>query len=133
MIVTGPDVVAWVARQTNDFGNFGCAVGIGWQRDGELVAGVAYNEFNGPNINAHIAAARALTRQFVRAIFDYPFNQAKVHRVTCLVGEGNAKSRRLCRHFGFTEETRLAGAHASGDLIVYRMLRNECKWLELKQ
>lgn len=129
MIVTGPNVVAWVARQTNDFGNFGCAVGIGWEKDGELVAGVAYNEFNGPNINAHIAITGTLSRPFVRAIFDYPFNQAKVNRITCLIGEGNAKSRRLCLHFGFTEEARLEGAHASGDLMIFRLLRNDCKWI----
>lgn len=132
MIACGPDIVAWVAKQTNDFGNFGCAVGIGWLHDGEIVAGVAYNEFNGPNINAHIAATRPLTRGFVRVIFDYPFNQAKVNRVTCLIGEDNAKSRHLCQHFGFTEEARLAGAHPGGDLIIYRLLRNECKWLEKK-
>lgn len=132
MIACGPDVVAWVAKQTNDFGNFGCAVGIGWLVDGEIVAGVAYNEFNGPNINAHIAVTRPLTREFVRVIFDYPFNQAGVNRVTCLIGEDNTKSRRLCEHFGFTEEARLAGAHPGGDLIIYRLLRNECKWLEKK-
>lgn len=132
MITIGPGVVEWVAKKTNDFGNFGCAVGIGWLHDGEIVAGVAYNEFNGPNINAHIAVDRPLTRAFVKIIFDYPFNKAKVDRVTCLIGEDNTKSRKLCQHFGFHEEARLAGAHPGGDLIIYRLWRNECKWLEKK-
>jgi RimJ/RimL family protein N-acetyltransferase len=133
MIVTGQPVVEWVAHKTNDFGNFGCAVGIGWQVGGKIVSGVAYNDFNGPNINAHIATDAPLTKSFLRAIFDYPFNCANVQRITALVGEGNVKSRHLCERFGFIEETRLQGAHQTGDLIVYRMRRNECKWLELKK
>lgn len=133
MLVTGSGVVEWVARRTNEFGNFGCAVGIGLQRNGELVAGVVYNDYNGKNINAHIAVDGArLNRQFVWTIFDYPFNQAKVDRVTCLIGEGNSKSIHLCERFGFTQETRLEAAHPSGDLLVYRMWRHECRWLELK-
>lgn len=132
MLTIGEHVVSWVAKQTNDFGNFGCAVGIGWLHEGEIVAGVAYNEYNGPNINAHISVTRSLTRKFVKVIFDYPFNQAKVNRVTCLIGEDNHKSRRLCQHFGFKEETRLEGAHPGGDLIIYRLFRDECKWLESK-
>lgn len=131
-IVAGQPVVEWVARQTHDFGNFGCAVGIGMERDGELVAGVAYNEYNGVNINAHIALTVPITRDFLWAIFDYPFNKAKIERITALVGEGNQKSRNLVERFGFTEETRLEKAHPDGDLIVYRMRRHECKWLEIK-
>lgn len=131
-IVAGQPVVEWVAKKTSDFGNYGCAVGVGLEKDGELISGVAYNEYNGPNINAHIALTVPLTRHFLWAIFDYPFNKAKVNRITCLVGEGNVKSRNLCQRLGFIEETRLEKAHPEGDLIVYRMWRNECKWLEMK-
>ena len=131
-LVIGPGVVEWVAKQTNEFGNFGCAVGIGLQKDGEIVAGVAYNDYNGPNISAHIAINGRINRRFIWAIFDYPFNQAKVNRVTCLIGEGNVRSRKLCEHFGFKEEARLSGAHPTGDLLIYRLFRHECRWLELK-
>lgn len=133
MLVVGESVVSWVAQQTSEFGNFGCATGIGWQRDGQIVAGVAYNDFNGVNCCTHIALAGAMSRQFLWTIFDYPFNQMKVKRITGLVGEGNQKSRNLCLKLGFTEEARLNEAHPSGDLIVYRMRRNECKWLGIKQ
>lgn len=132
MIVTGPQVVEWVAKQTNEYGNFGCAVGIGWESNGEIVAGVAYNEYNGPNINAHIAITGTMTKTFLWTIFDYPFNQAKVNRTTCLVGSGNAKSNNLCARLGFTEETRLKDCHPTGDMIIYVMQRENCRWLELK-
>lgn len=133
MLVIGPEVVAWVAKQTNEFGNFGAATGIGWERGGQLVAGVAYNDFNGPNCCTHIVLSGAMSREFLRVIFDYPFNQLKVSRITGLVGEGNQKSRNLCLKLGFIEEARLTGAHPTGDLIVFKMGRNECKWLRMTE
>lgn len=134
MIVVGPEVVQWVATRTNEHGNFGAAVGIGWARHGQLVAGVAYNEFNGVNMNAHIAAEGKhwLTRKFLWAMFHYPFVQAGVQRLTGLVGEGNMAARRFDEHLGFDFETQLTGAHPTGDLLVYVMWKRNCKWLELK-
>jgi len=132
VLVVGPEVVQWVAARTNEFGSFGAAVGIGWARNGELLAGVAYNEFNGANINAHIASSGRhwLTRDFLWAIFDYPFRQLGVQRITGLVGEGNAAARRFDEHLGFTLETKLTGAHPTGDLLVYVMWKHDCRWLE---
>lgn len=124
-------MVEWVAKRTNDFGNYGAAVGIGFERDGGLIAGVVYNEFNGVNICMHVASdgsKRWLTREYLRACFDYPFHQAKVKRVTGLVGEGNHEARRFDEHLGFKLETRLKGAHPTGDLLVYVMWREDCKY-----
>ena len=132
MIVTGQGVVEWVAKRTNEFGNFGAAVGIGWERDGELVAGVAYSDFNGVNVNMHVASdgtRRWMTREYLWTCFDYPFNQAKVKRITGLVGEGNTQSQRFNEHLGFTHEATLEGAHPTGSLLIYKMMREDCRFL----
>ena len=131
MIVIGPGVVEWVAKRTNEYGNFGSAVGIGWQRNGKLTCGVVYNDFNGANINMHVASEGAswLTREFLWTVFDYPFNQAKVKRVTALIGEGNAAARRFNEHIGFTMEARLKDAHPTGDLLIYVLKRGDCRWI----
>ena len=132
MIVVGKGVVEWVAKRTNEYGNFGCATGIGWQRDGAIVAGVAYAEWNGPNVVCHIASDRSrswLTRHYLWTIFDYPFCQLNVGRITVCVGEGNSDSREFVKHLGFSLETTLEDAHPTGDLMVYRMKRSECKWI----
>ena len=121
-----------MAKQTSEFGSFGCAVGIGWEHAGHIVSGVAYNEYNGPNINAHISITGTMTKTFLWTIFDYPFNQAKVKRLTGLVGSGNDASNRLCKRLGFIEETRLKDCHPTGDMIVYVMRRENCRWLEIK-
>ena len=132
LIVVGQGVVEWVAKRTNEYGNFGCAQGIGWRRDESIVAGVAYAEWNGPNVVCHIASEgsrRWLTRAYLWTIFDYPFNQLGCKRITVCVGEGNQDSRRFVEHLGFTQEATLEGAHPSGDLIVYRMFKADCRYL----
>ena len=133
-LVIGEKVVEWVAKRTNEYGNFGAAQGIGWGRNGALVAGVAYAEWNGPNVVCHIASdgsRRWATRSYLWTIFDYPFNQLKVKRITVCVGEGNGASRRFVEHLGFTLEATLDSAHPSGDLLVYRMFRHDCRFLRM--
>lgn len=132
MLVLGKEVVRWVAKRTNEHGDFGTAQGIGWGKDGSLVAGVAYAEWNGVNVVCHIASdgsRRWATRTYLWTIFDYPFNQLKVNRITVCVGEGNSASRRFVEHLGFELETTLQAAHPSGDLLVYRMFKESCRWI----
>ena len=132
MIVIGPEVVDWVAKRTHEHGRFGTDIGIGWARGGELVAGVAYADWNGPNVVCHIASdgsRRWATREYLRVIFDYPFNQLNVKRITVCVGQGNADSRRFVQHLGFGLETTLRSAHPSGDLLVYAMFKEQCQWI----
>ena len=132
MIVTGRGVVEWIAKRTNEFGGFGTDIGIGWARAGALVAGVAYADWNGPNVVCHIAAQGKhwATRQYLGVIFDYPFCQLKAKRVTVCVGQGNMASRRFVEHLGFTLEAALVGAHPTGDLRIYRLWRDDCRFLK---
>jgi RimJ/RimL family protein N-acetyltransferase len=134
-LIIGREVVRWVARNTNEFGDFGCATGIGMERDGRIIAGVAYAEWNGVNVVCHIASdgsRRWMTKRYLWTIFDYPFNQLKVGRITVCVGEGNAASRGLVEHMGFTEEARLKDAHPTGDLLIYSMRKPHCRWLTMR-
>lgn len=132
MIVLGKGVVEWIASRTGEFNGFGTDVGIGWQREGQIVAGVAYANWNGVNVECHIASdgsKRWLTKKYLWTIFDYPFKQLKVNRITVCVGEGNTDSRRFVEGLGFTLEATLVSAHPTGDLLVYRMFKESCKWV----
>lgn len=134
VIVTTPDTVEWVAKQTNSSGNFGVCQGIGIKEGDRFIAGVVYNDFNGICINAHMASDKSkrwMTRGFLWLIFYYPFEQLGVERVTIGYGEKNWEAGRLNRHLGFTKEAILERAHPDGRLIVCRMFKEECKWLRL--
>ena len=135
MLIVGKGVVEWVAHQTREFGNFGTDVGIGWERDGQIIAGVAYANWNGVNVETHIASDKSknwLTRKFLHTILDYPYNQLRVKRITSCIGEGNLDSRRFVEHLGFSLEARLEKAHPTGDLLIYRMFAKDCKYVEIK-
>lgn len=131
-IITGYDkeVCQWVYEKVGGFwvpGN----VGIGLARDNTLIAGVAYDGFNGAQVLMHVRIddKRALTREFVWFSFWYPFEQLKVRRVTGLVAKKNKAARSLDEHLGFKLEATLKAAHPTGDLLVYRLFKDECRFL----
>lgn len=128
MIVVGQGVVDWVAqRALGFFGSDSRAIGL--SKNGKIVAGVVYTEYNGKNVFVHQAIEGRITRQYLWTICDYPFNQLKVDRITGMIPEGNSKARTAAEKIGFELETTLRGAHPSGDLLVYVMRKKNCRWL----
>lgn len=108
---------------------------IGLRKDGQLVAGVVYEGFNGRNIWIHVAAlpgSRWMTRDYLRACFEYPFTVCGVDRLSGYVNESNTAARRFDEHLGFREEARLTGAAPDGgDVILYVMWKKECRHVSL--
>ncbi len=128
MIVIGQGVIDWVAQRALCFVGPDCR-GIGLSRNGKIVAGVVYTDYNKRNVFVHQAIEGRLTREYLWTISDYPFNQLKVERVTGIIPEGNALARKAAEKLGFVLETTLPDAHPSGDLLVYVMRRKDCRWL----
>ena len=105
---------------------------IGWERDGRIVAAVVFDQFYWPSICGHIASdgSRAwASREFLHAMFDYPFRQLKCVRITAPVAEDNSDAIRFLVRLGFKEEGRLRRALPDGrDRLIYGILKEECKW-----
>jgi len=136
MIESGQHVVDWVAARTDTIGGYGAATGIGLERGGSLIAGVVYSDWNGANINMHVAAVpgrKWLNREYLWFCFYYPFWQVGAKRITGLVGEGNADARRFDEHLGFKLEARLKDAHPTGALLVYVLRKEDCRWLAMRR
>jgi RimJ/RimL family protein N-acetyltransferase len=108
--------------------------GLGLERDGELVAGVLYEGYNHHNIWMHVAAEpgkKWLNREFLRYCFHYPFVELGCNRVSGYVEAQNADARRFDEHLGFQQEAVLQGAASDGgDVILYVMRRDDCRYLE---
>ena len=109
--------------------------GIGLRRHSDLVATAIYEGFNGQNIWVHLAGlqgGRWMTRDFLRAGFAYPFKVCGVNRLSGYVNASNTDARRLNEHLGYEEEARLKGAAPDGgDVILYVMWRENCRFLEI--
>ena len=107
--------------------------GLGLERDGELVAGVLYEGFNGQNVWMHVAGrpgSRWMTRDYLRYCFSYPFEEMKVNRVSGYVNASNLEARRLDEHLGFETEAELKGAAPDGgDVILYVLWRAKCRFI----
>lgn len=101
--------------------------------DGEVIAGVVYEQFNDFNCFMHVAAVPGrfwLSRLSLFNFFNYPFNTCGLRRVTGWVDETNVAARRLDEHLGFRLEARLVGAaNSGGDALIYAMTREECRFL----
>lgn len=105
---------------------------IGRIKDGQLVAGVLYEDCNGANVFCHIAGEGRgwLSRDFLSIIFDYPFRQLGVKRISGVVASNNLAARKLDEHLGFELEAILHDAHPEGDLYLYKMTSDKCRWLK---
>jgi RimJ/RimL family protein N-acetyltransferase len=108
--------------------------GLGLERDGELVAGVLYEGFNHHNIWMHVAAEpgkKWLNKEFLRYCFHYPFVELGCKRVSGYVEASNADARKFDEHLGFRQEAVLQDAASDGgDVILYVMRREDCRYLE---
>lgn len=123
----------WVSKKTGGSWCDGRGQAIGKVVDGKLIAGVLYEDFNGANVVCHIAGdGNWADRRFLGVIFDYPFNQMKVKRITVPISGSNMKSRKLVEHMGFVLESRLEQATLDSDLLLYRLFKDECKYLKGK-
>jgi len=130
-------VVPWVGQRIDE-DRFGTdCIALGLEEDGELIAGVVYNWYTGPSISIHVAAEpgrRWLNRDFLFRVFAYPFLQLSCNRVTGLVRVDNLDAQRFDEHLGFVREGIIRqGAEDKTDFILYGMLKDECRWLEIKR
>lgn len=108
------------------------ATAIGHEIDGVLVGVLVYDTFGAGDCLWHVASntKRWITREFILRGVAYPFLQIGQKRITAMVSARNAPSLKLTRGFGFSEEGRLRRAGIFGeDMIVFGMLREECRWL----
>lgn len=108
---------------------------IGLEKDGELVAGIMYDWFNGASIYGHVAATGKdwLNRDFLWFAFYYPFEQLKANVIIGLVSETNLIARKFDEHLGFKLKAVIPEADPHGSLLVYTMYKHECKWLTRKK
>lgn len=92
-----------------------------------------YNRYSPPDICIHVVArehALWCTDDILWHVFNYPFGQLKLGRCTVPVLSGNEASIRMIEAVGFTYEGTLRkGGKEGQDILLYGMLREECRWL----
>ena len=95
-----------------------------------------YNRHSPPDICIHVVAREGALwchEDILWHVFNYPFNELCLDRVTVPVLSGNTPSLRMVEAIGFTYEGTLRKAGRNGqDIKLYGMLKDECHWLKRK-
>lgn len=104
---------------------------LGIVRRGRLVAGVVFHNYRpGIDIEVSIAAVHPswALPQTMQRLFDYPFVQLGVPRLSCIIGRKNKRCRKFAEGFGW----RLEGVSRKNydgkqDACIYGMFKSELK------
>lgn len=109
------------------------AAAIGLRSDQGLHGVIVFDSFTTTGCWVSVVSdggRKWITRELIIKVFAYPFIQLGYPRLNSFVSVDNADAIRFNEHFGFRREgiMREAGEHGE-DLIVYGMLRRECRWL----
>lgn len=98
----------------------------------DVVMGVAYNGFVGRVCCMHYVVQRpALVKQrMLRDAFHFAFNVCGCEAVIGFVDSNNHQALRVDKKLGFREVMTIPNGGPEGDMIVFQMLRGDCKWLQ---
>ena len=103
---------------------------LGQVLDGQIRAVVVYCSFYGKSCMIHVGSEGQhwATKDFLKEVFNYPFNTLKLKVIIGTVAGSNTKALRLDRHLGFKDVAFIPDAHDDGDLVILEMRPEYCKW-----
>ena len=131
----GEDVCQWVVNRTGGTYYADSGQGIGWAKEGKLVAGVMFDNYNVQTVQMHVAAIGKhwMTREYLHYCFSYPFKQLCVKKIIGLVDSTNADAMKFDLHLGFIQEAQIKDAGKHGDLNILTMTRQQCRFIKDKK
>lgn len=125
MIVVGEVAARFVSGKLG-FGLCPPYSAMGLERDGEIVAGVVFNHFEGADVHVTLAGS-GWNRTFLKAVGGYVFDQLGCERMTAVTAcDGVA---RYAKRLGGQIEGRLRSHFGPGkDAIIAGILRDEWRY-----
>ena len=130
MIFTDKTILGpWIAHRCNAIFTPDNSSTIGWVKNGRIVAGVWYEDYNKVSVTTHIAVEEPLTRRYLNVIFDYPFEQLGVKNIIAPVISDNDLSIAFVKKLGFQEKARLLDVFPTGDLLFFVMTKDKCRYI----
>jgi hypothetical protein len=99
---------------------------MGIERDGEIVAGVVFNCFEGADVHLSVAGS-GWTKAFFRAVASYVYETLKCERITFVTERDEVAA--LGVRLGGKVEGRMRSHFGAGrDGIIVGILRDECRY-----
>ena len=136
MLVFGDGVIEWARLRMPLQSGFDMPYGFGVMnpQTGVLMCAVVFDNYRPLSKSVCVSLAiddkRGFTRGLLRAVSHYAFIQLGCNRITAMIDCNNKRSLDVTRRVGFVEEGVMREqSPAGGDMIVFGMLKRECKWL----
>ena len=130
MLCLDKDIVGpWIAWHCNMMWTPDNSTAIGLLKDGELCAGVWYEDYNKVSVMCHIAITGRMTPKYLNVIFDYPFVQLGVEKIVVPVLSENEASTKFVKNLGFEEKARLSEVSPDGDMVFFVMSKDKCRFI----
>lgn len=99
--------------------------------EGKIRGVVGFDAWNGASCEMHVAGeGNWVTRELLRAVFDYAFGVAGLNVLIGMVPSTNERALRFDRHIGFEEVGRIRDGAPGGDLVILQLRRENCRYLE---
>lgn len=109
---------------------------ISRSENGIFRGGVVYENWTGKggSVVIHIGSTDKhwINRDMLWVMFDYPFNQLEVNQAFAQVASKNEECLRFSKSVGWKEVIRLDAVFPDDDMILLRLRREECRFLNLK-
>ena len=112
-------VADWVAERVGQRSSWGGYYAMGAETNGELTAGLVFNDFTDSNAAVHMAISTPTKsmRELLDHGFLYAFKTCGLRRLTAPIEASNTKSLKLVKHIGFVPEAIMAEAGTNGQDI----------------
>jgi RimJ/RimL family protein N-acetyltransferase len=103
---------------------------IGISKNGVLVGGVVIDSYLGGMCSIHCAGdGNWLTRDFIKCVFNYAFNQLGCNAILNVVSSGNERSLRFTKHLGFNVVHIVKGGRGDNDAVLLELQKSNCRWI----
>ena len=131
LIEEGPHIANYVEQRVMGGIPIGECHGIGTSENGFICGGVLFHMWNGPNVFMHCSSEgkRWITKSYIFRVFDFAFKVLNVNRITGMVSSSNSQAINFNKHVGFEHECTLKNADPTGNIEVYVMWKDTCKWV----
>ncbi|MFT0547872.1 GNAT family N-acetyltransferase [Allopusillimonas ginsengisoli] len=132
-----PEYFEFASRQLGETWSHGpcCKCLTSLSGTGKIQAVVIFDLMTDVDCRLNIATdgkRRWLSKAFLAWIFRVAFVQWSMRRVSALVEAHNAQSVKMVERLGFVQEGVLRKAFGEQDGILFGMLREECRYLDIE-
>ena len=130
----GPQAILYVAQKLKMTPqSLEPCIGVAILVDSRIEGGLVFRNYKGHDMEIAMAfdTPRAFTKGVIKFTFSYIFGQHDCARCTALIKRSNKRSRRLVEGLGFVLEGKARqGYDGIEDLMIYGMLKQECRWFK---